>query len=85
MKTIFSDRYKQILETLVHARHECNFTQSELAAQLNKPQSYVSKYEHGERRVDVIELIEICRALQISATDLVEDIERDFKNAQDKT
>ena len=40
--------------------------QSELAEKIKKPQSYVSKYERGERRLDVVEFIDICQALNIN-------------------
>ena len=38
-------------------------TQQELAARLSKPQSFIAKYEGGERRIDVVEFIAICRAM----------------------
>lgn len=43
-------------------RQESGLTQAELAQRIGKPQSYVSKYESGERRIDVIELKEVCLA-----------------------
>jgi transcriptional regulator with XRE-family HTH domain len=46
-------------------------TQEELARRLNRPQSYISKYESGERRLDVIELLDVARALQISPASLL--------------
>jgi transcriptional regulator with XRE-family HTH domain len=49
-------RYRQFLKRLKRARTEAGLTQLEAADQLRKPQSFVSKSESGERRVDVIEL-----------------------------
>lgn len=49
-------------------------TQAALAAKLGKPQSYVSKYERGERRVDVVELLEIADALGVDAAALVAEL-----------
>jgi len=49
-------------------------TQIELASLLNKPQSFVSKYETGERRIDVIELIDICKELKVSFLDLLQEL-----------
>ena len=48
--------YKRFLERLKAARVEAGLTQIQVAARLRKPQSYVSKCESGERRVDVVEL-----------------------------
>lgn len=47
-------------------RDKAGLTQTELSGMLGKPQSYVSKYETGERNLDYIEVIEICKALDIS-------------------
>lgn len=56
--SVYSSRYKAFLKRLKTARLEAGLTQVEVAARLNVPQSYVSKCESGERRVDVIELMD---------------------------
>lgn len=53
-----SPGYRRFLARLSEARHAAELTQAEVARKLKKPQSYVSKCETGERRVDVIELAE---------------------------
>jgi len=53
---IYSDEYKKITEKLRKARIKAGFTQEQVAEKLGKPQSYVSKSEAGERRLDVTEL-----------------------------
>jgi transcriptional regulator with XRE-family HTH domain len=60
---------------LTTARLEREMTQLELAAALRRPQSFVSKYEGGERRLDVIEFLDICRALGVSASSLMSQLE----------
>lgn len=55
-KTINSESYKSILKRLRLARLEAGFTQTKVARLIGRPQSYVSKIESGERRVDVIEI-----------------------------
>ncbi len=55
-KTIHSTKYKTVLENLYKARQEAGFTQVEVANKIKKPQSFVSKIERGERRLDVVEL-----------------------------
>lgn len=47
-------------------KDETGMTQVELSVALGKPQSYVSKYENGERKLDYVEIVEICKALGIS-------------------
>jgi transcriptional regulator with XRE-family HTH domain len=56
--SIYSVRYKAFLARLRDARLEAGLTQIEVAQKLNQPQSYVSRCESGERRVDVVELID---------------------------
>ena len=51
-----SPRYREFLDRLRAARHEAGLTQEEVGRRLQKPQSFVSKCESGERRVDVVEL-----------------------------
>lgn len=52
----YPEQYREFLERLRQARLEAGLTQSEVADALRKPQSFVSKCETGERRVDVVEL-----------------------------
>jgi transcriptional regulator with XRE-family HTH domain len=60
-----------LLDTLRGVRGEVGLTQAELAARLGRPQSFVSKYESGERRLDLIELSEVCAALGVSLENFV--------------
>jgi transcriptional regulator with XRE-family HTH domain len=48
---------------LVEARKAATLTQTELSLRLNRPQSFVSKYERGERRLDVVEFGDVVKAL----------------------
>jgi transcriptional regulator with XRE-family HTH domain len=61
-------------EPNVQARLDKGMTQTEVAKLLKRPQSYVSKYELGERRLDVVELIEIAEVLGVAAEQLVAEI-----------
>jgi len=64
-------------EALKQIRLDAQLTQAELAAKLQKPQSYVSKYESGERRLDLIELRDICATLGLTLVafcDLFEEL-----------
>lgn len=55
-KSIHSKEYKVVLQRLKKARLEAGLTQVEVAKKLGHHQSYISKIESGERRVDVVEL-----------------------------
>jgi len=55
-KSIHTIEYQQVLKKLKEARNESGFTQVEISQKLKKPQSYISKIERGERRIDVAEL-----------------------------
>ncbi|MFO1530728.1 MAG: helix-turn-helix transcriptional regulator [Kiritimatiellia bacterium] len=70
-KTIHSERYERFRRMLVAERERAGFTQIQLAEALGRPQSFVSKYETGERRIDVEEFIQIAEALQADASGLI--------------
>ena len=55
--------YKHVGAALVAARERAGLTQAQLAKLLRKPQSFVSNYERGQRRIDVLELLRIVEAL----------------------
>ncbi len=59
-------------------RTDAGFTQAELAERLGVPQSFVSKYESGERRLDILELKEVCQALGSSLLDFVRRLEKEI-------
>jgi transcriptional regulator with XRE-family HTH domain len=60
-----NDARRRFRELLVEARKRAGITQYEIAARLGRPQSFVSKYERGERRLDVLEFREVADALGI--------------------
>jgi len=62
-KSVFTDAYKVLLDTIIEARKEAGVTQVQLAKKLGKPQPWVSNVENGVRRIDVIEFIAIARAI----------------------
>ena len=62
---MFTDAYDAFRDTLVAVRKDAGVTQVELAARLGKPQQFISKIENGDRRVDLIEFVAVCRALRV--------------------
>jgi transcriptional regulator with XRE-family HTH domain len=62
-RSLFSKPYGELLRVLVTARRDAGLRQVDLAARLGKPQSFVSKVERGERRLDIVELIVVLRAI----------------------
>lgn len=62
-KSVHSAAQTAFCELMVKARRSAGLTQQEVANRLHKPQSFVAKYESGERRVDVVEFVTICRAI----------------------
>lgn len=63
MKSTHTEEYQQALAALISARKERQILQTDLAQRLGKPQSFVSKFECRERRLDIVEFIEVCRAM----------------------
>lgn len=63
--SLHSPEYTTFREVLVSARRLAGQTQAQLAASLDRPQSFVSKFESGERRLDVPEFVAIANALGV--------------------
>lgn len=61
--SIFTQRHQEFIGFIASARKAADITQVELAARLRRPQSFVSKVERGERRLDVIEFCQVAEAL----------------------
>lgn len=70
-KSIYSKEYSLFLEQLRNAREEKGLTQTEVAERLGQTQSFVSKVERGERRVDIVELRAFCRAIGIAFPEFI--------------
>ena len=71
MKSIYTDDYINIISVLRAIRINKNITQAEMAKQLNATQSFISKVENRERRLDVIELLSWIDALGASVSDVL--------------
>ncbi len=72
--------YKNFITLLAESRRAKGITQAQLAKKLDKPQSYVSKFESGERRLDVIEFILIAECLGLSPNTLINNLKKYNKN-----
>lgn len=73
-RSVFTATYSRLCKLLVKARQSANLTQQELARRLRQPQSFVSKYERGERRLDIVELLRISEALGIDPCELLRQL-----------
>lgn len=74
MKSIHTERYAKLLEALVDCRKTAGLSQTELSERVGRPQSYISKIENAERRLDVIEFIELCEALKADACEVIRKV-----------
>ena len=75
-RSAFTRKYTRFRQLLADARRAKGFTQVALARKLGRPQSFISKIERGERRLDVIEFLEVARALRVDPARLLADVER---------
>jgi transcriptional regulator with XRE-family HTH domain len=78
-KNIYTKQRTQLVTLLRELRVEAGLTQTELAARIEKDQTFVSKFESGERRVDVLEIREICLALGITLEQFARRLEKALK------
>lgn len=79
LKSLRSPDHVRLIALLVAAREKAGLTQQELADRLERPQSFVAKYEGGERRIDVVEFVAIARALEFDAARAVREIAANYE------
>ena len=73
-----SENVEKVLRArLKEARLEGGWTQSDLARALGEPQSFVSKYETGERRLTFVEVLRLCRVLRLDVGELARNLQED--------
>jgi len=79
LKSVFTKEYEVFLKGLITARTKAGITQQDLARRLGKPQSFVSKYERRERRLDVVEFVTIARAIGVDPRRIVREIDAELE------
>lgn len=78
-KNIYTKQRTQLVTLLRELRIEAGLTQTALAARIEKDQTLVSKFESGERRLDVLEIREICLALGMTFEEFARRLEKALK------
>jgi len=73
--SVFTKKYECFRALLIQYRKDAGVTQQTLAESLNKPQSFVSKYESGERRLDLVEFLDVAEALQFDKFKFIKELE----------
>jgi transcriptional regulator with XRE-family HTH domain len=74
MTGLHTDGYRRLVARLRDARERAGLSQYEVARRLGVDQSYVSKYEKGRRRLDVIEFLRIVRAIGADYRTIIDDL-----------
>jgi hypothetical protein len=72
----FTPVYRRFLAVLKQARLNAGLTQVDVAKRIGRPQSFVSNFESGERRIDVAEFLFLCRVYNVDPRSLIESIQR---------
>ncbi len=78
-KRIYIVQRGRLVILLREMRIEAGLTQVDLAARIEKDQAYVSRYESGQRRLDVLEVREICQVVGVTLEEFVKRLERALK------
>ena len=74
-KSIFSDDYMLFLQLVRNARKRAGLTQEDVANRLSKTQSFISKCERGERRLDIVDVRDFCKAIGLTLPEFVGEFE----------
>jgi transcriptional regulator with XRE-family HTH domain len=80
--SIGTTEHKRLVGLLRQIRLDAGLTQVDLAKRLREPQAFVSRYETGERRLDLLELREVCHAVGISLRHFVREFEKGKRDSK---
>jgi transcriptional regulator with XRE-family HTH domain len=78
-KKIYVAQRDRLISLLREVRLEAGLTQTELGSRIEKDQTYVSRYESGQRRLDILEVREICKAAGIKFEEFARMLEKALK------
>jgi transcriptional regulator with XRE-family HTH domain len=81
-KSIHSASYAIFLKVLKKTREDAGLTQTQLAQKIGETQTFISKCERGERRIDVVELRTFCQAFGVSLQQFVAVLERSMRRGK---
>ena len=79
MKTIHNKRHKKLVELIIHERKDAGIRQVQLAKKLKRSQTWIARLESGDRRIDVIELIDLADAIGFDAPGIVAAVQQGKK------
>jgi transcriptional regulator with XRE-family HTH domain len=75
-KSLYTGRHERLCRLLIEAREKRGLTQIDVSKKLGRPQSFVSKYENGERRLDVVEFLEVADALGVEPSRFINQLQK---------
>ena len=84
-KSVYTDDYSVVVRLLREARTAAGVTQVQMAKMLGQSQSFVSKYENGDSRMDILQLRTVCQTLGLSLAEFVERLEGRLKQPAQKS
>jgi transcriptional regulator with XRE-family HTH domain len=73
-RSVQSDAYRFLTGKLVAARKAAGLSQQQVADKIRRPQSYIAKIENGERRLDVVEFLELTQAMDVDPLEIIRSI-----------
>ena len=82
-KSVHSEGQSAFSGLMIKARKSARLTQHEVAKRLHKPQSFIAKYEGGERRIDVVEFVTVCQAIETDPVKLLKALIKAIGGASD--
>ena len=83
-RPIYSDSYNTFRRLVAEARQKAGLRQEDVAAKLNKPQSFISKVERGERRIDVVEFLALMQAIDADPHEFIDCLLSEMADTADQ-